>query len=186
MKEVSKMRNGKRARRRSSQALAWGLILGLKLVAGAVVADNVGANGQILDAYKQTLSSVSSGQCFHTGVPVTEVINRCGDDDGCTLRLVSDNSNGNRAGTPPMTFATDSIGWDWTLSVLSGWSNVKGLNGDAVQVEIIEARSAANASHCELWDDYGSLPPESFALVVCNMDAADQGLEASCTLRIDD
>jgi hypothetical protein len=156
------------------------------LVAGVAWADNVGANGEIVDPYKRTLSSVGSGLCLHTAVPVSEVLTRCGDDDGCTLRLVSDNSNDNRAGTPPLTFATDSDAWNWTLAVFSAFPNLKGANGDAEAVEILEARSAADNSHCEFWDDFGSLSPESFALVACNLDAADQGFEASCTLRIDD
>ena len=58
------MTDEQRVRRRSFRGFAWGLVPALTLVAGAAWADNVGANGEILDPYKRTLSSVGSGLCL--------------------------------------------------------------------------------------------------------------------------
>jgi hypothetical protein len=137
-----------------------------------------GDNGHLLGAYVVTAEDGS-----YT-VAREEIIARCADDDGCTLRLSGididyEPNPGERSSRPPAGFAVTSLGQGWTVIV--GDSSAKsGVNGNAVSEEIIAVASPDFI--CAFLDDHPGVFLE-FELQAYDPTASSGPI---CSLRVED
>ena len=140
-----------------------------------------GSNGQRVDPYRQDLASTSAltiGMCYHVKVPVGEIASRCGDDDGCTIRLSSDANL--RSILPAQPLITDAAGL--VFAIPSAPFSARGTSGDGM-VDHTLTLATSMAIDCQLQDDGATA---FWELSNCHNDVGSQGSSLTCTLRIDD
>lgn len=130
-----------------------------------------------INPYLQTCDTTT--QCSEASIPAPIINTRCGDVDGCTLRI-SFETLGNRGAGPVHSFSIDDAGQSWNVN--SDFSSFRfGTNGDAV-FESVVSITFGFVGGCHLRDDTSASSATSFELVA-NQDIFGT---VKCHIRIDD
>ncbi|MFQ5526718.1 MAG: hypothetical protein ACE5GX_10705 [Thermoanaerobaculia bacterium] len=135
------------------------------------------ANEHILDAFEQQ-AGVQAGFSFNLPLPLSQITARCGDDDGCTVRLVvfeGTVSPSEAAALGARLFSTDPTGTNWVVSTFDGVGS-GGTTGDS-PAEMIFGLTASGVS-CSLFDAVAG----GYSLLA----VASPSARVDCVLRIDD
>ena len=157
---------------RAIVALALG---SLCLAAGSRGEDN----GQIVDPYlvgcDSTVRSLRS-------IPISEILVRCADADGCTMRLSYETSTGARMVSHVRSFSIDDAGVAWSVSA-DYLEYVVGDNGGSGSI-IFLSLPVVPSGACQFSDDTQTRPfNASFELQTFS---GSEGTLVTCYLRIDD
>jgi len=138
-----------------------------------------GDNGRNLDPWVISITSTAT-TCKTGFVFRLNVANLCGDDDGCTLRLVADSIGGNLP-IPVQSIATNANAtWWWIAVTLTEYQGRE--NGDGIEQEIVARILPGGGDVCTFFDDAFELLGTHFGLEACPY----HGEAVTCTLRIDD
>jgi Collagen triple helix repeat (20 copies) len=124
------------------------------------------------------LSGSSGGSfCQFAGtIPESEVSSRCSDEDGCTIRLVTERGAA-RYMQGPAIFNYDTVSRQYWLG---GSGTALGTNMDSNYTINILIDGAAYCRFSD-WDGSNSDPTTAFGVVICPSSVATR-----CTFRIDD
>jgi hypothetical protein len=152
---------------------------------------SLGDNGKTIDDCIVTVTS-TAGACLTSAIGTSVVNHYCGDDNGCTARLLTRYSQ--FVPQPPAGFALDPGSCVWRVSrldVVDGLSYFSGIHTNDVQANVLETSiltpSGGTLDICAFFDDYvpcgGPFTGYFFRQRACW--AGDCG-NTSCTLIIED
>jgi hypothetical protein len=157
-------------------ALTFDKTANLVTVDGPVRSTTAGQKTTQLEPYVMTGNAGGSFCAFGGIVPEAEVVSRCSDEDGCTLRLISER-NGARYVLGPIAFSYDAVSHQYFVG---GGGTALGTNMDATFSTPIIG-DASNFCRFADWDSSNADANLNFALVVCPNSVA-----TTCKFRIDD
>ena len=176
----------RRDRQRTSiQSYLATLVLVLVVAPYSATADTT---GDIAEALVPHVESFVLGApvvtCAAISLDMNLVIERCGDDDGCEVRLVG---SGAKRASARFTFTIDSSGEAWTAN-LEGVPIFEGSTVSGAVAGIIQARRSDGQVACELVSDISSTSSGTVDLLNCYDDAGegDSGGQHTCVARFDD
>lgn len=141
-------------------------------------------NGYIVEPYIQECDTGAG--CSEASVPWSVLVDRCGDSDGCTMRItLTTSSPGFRAPGVSLAFAVDDTGNGWNANpdgeTAYGFLT-SGTNGDGADEQLLLMEFGLTAS-CTFSDDTATRPTQlSFELVATPEIAGS----VVCAVRIDD
>lgn len=145
----------------------------------------LGDDGHLLDSYVVSATAPDNFGYAEALVLRSQILARCADDDGCTVRLalvglrLDPAAVNGRKTYPPAGFsiAADGTVWTYTNPALDV---VRGTNGDGIRDSILDGSLFAGS--CNLYDNSPAPLGDHFQLVVIG----GSGEDIRCTLRVDD
>lgn len=135
----------------------------------------MGQEGYIVEPYTVTCQEPS---CSFMKVPIARILERCGDKDGCTIRMIRTRNGITYSGTAVHVFTINADGVLWTVT---GATIESGNNGDGT-VDIVFGIDLSSLGGCLFIDDDLDSTELDFELRVFAGPFSTNG----CTLRIDD
>lgn len=147
----------------------------LLLLVSATMLRALSQEGYIVEPYTVTCQQPS---CTLMHVPIARVLERCGDDDGCTMRMIRTLDGTTYSGTAVHEFTINADGVLWTVT---GETIESHSNGDGI-ADLVFAIDGGSSGGCLFLDDELDNTELDFELRII---AAIFG-QTSCTLRIDD
>ena len=156
------------------------------LVVGVMLTTHLGSVAVAADGYRGDpyhLMSLSQGGSSATKtVPRARLRERCGDGDGCTVRLLQESEN-ESAGTDATRyrgwfFATDSTGRDWSFDNTDGTYTEGSIDDGATGIMV---QVSSGLGFCYFSE---SGPAPSTYVLTATVQTGPETTQ--CTLRIDD
>jgi hypothetical protein len=144
-----------------------------------------GATEELLDPYVRTVTKWVAPtahdvtECLSVAIPVTQFATRCGDPDGCTLRLSSDGSTISMRSSTIKLMLTNAAGRKWSVVRMEEAEKLVGDLDDTSPATLVAIDSFGLQDWCELADDSGQ-----YKLKSCLYTYTDPPLR--CTLKIMD
>lgn len=152
-----------------------------------VARDSLGDNGLVVDPY--TFRAVMAvalppGICGIFVPSHTQIATRCGDDDGCAVRIASVGAN--RSISPTTMFTVDSTGNSWTRAKWQVGGSVD--SGDIDDVAALLRSDRSDGETACSFETFPLFPGGRYELLNCfdNAAEADTSGNHTCVLRVDD